>query len=121
MPNSASFPKTAHLKKPIEFKQVFLAQQRLTNHYFRLYYLVNQSHTARLGIVVSKRTARLAVRRNQIKRLIRELFRVNQSWLGGYDLVVLAQPATLNATNSDLIKCLHCLLENLPQASSKLL
>jgi len=47
---------------------------------------------SRLGLVVPRRVG-TAVRRNQIKRLLREAFRLNQSdWPAGYDVVVQVRP-----------------------------
>ena len=43
---------------------------------------------ARLGLVVGKKGNRTAVRRNRIKRLVRDLFRQQSRTLGGYDIVV---------------------------------
>ena len=43
---------------------------------------------ARLGLVVTKKGNRTAVRRNRIKRIIRDRFRHRQSELEGYDLVI---------------------------------
>ena len=43
---------------------------------------------ARLGLVVGKKGNRTAVRRNRIKRLIRDTFRRKSIDLGGYDIVV---------------------------------
>ena len=43
---------------------------------------------ARLGVVVSKRGNAKAVRRNRIKRLIRERFRLNQPQLPGVDMAI---------------------------------
>ena len=45
----------------------------------------------RLGITASKKTGN-AVKRNRTKRLIREFFRLNKSFLPhGYDIVVVAK------------------------------
>ncbi len=43
---------------------------------------------ARLGLVVTKKGNRTAVRRNRIKRIIRARFRHRQAKLAGYDLVI---------------------------------
>ena len=45
----------------------------------------------RLGLVVGKKTAKLAVDRNYMKRVLRELFRLNQHHLPSLDLVVQVQ------------------------------
>ena len=43
---------------------------------------------ARLGVTVPKKGNRRAVRRNRIKRIVREQFRHRQADLAGHDLVV---------------------------------
>lgn len=53
-----------------------------------LYALSNQRRFARLGIVVGKRTVPHAVRRNALKRLVREAFRLQQRELAGVDVLV---------------------------------
>lgn len=47
--------------------------------------------TARLGLVISKKNARLAVQRNRIKRLARDSFRLKQHSLPAVDIVLLAR------------------------------
>lgn len=44
-----------------------------------------------MGIAVSKRVSKLAVRRNRIKRIIREAFRLKYSDLSNVDCVVVAK------------------------------
>ena len=44
--------------------------------------------SARLGLLVSRRHAALAVERNRIKRCIREAFRLEREGLGALDLLV---------------------------------
>jgi len=56
----------------------------------------------RLGITVTRKVGN-AVRRNRIKRLVREWFRTAESALGAYDVVVIAKrdiPETLGAAEA---------------------
>ncbi|MGH8508042.1 MAG: ribonuclease P protein component [Gammaproteobacteria bacterium] len=49
---------------------------------------------ARLGIAVPKKQVRLAVKRNRLKRRVREFFRHYKSKLAGFDaLVIVLKPA----------------------------
>lgn len=43
---------------------------------------------SRIGLIVGKKTARLAVQRNYMKRVLRELFRLHQPLLGGVDILL---------------------------------
>jgi len=58
-----------------------------------MYFMPNTLGYPRLGIVVSKKTARRAVARNYMRRVLREWFRLNREQLGGLDLVVKVQKA----------------------------
>jgi len=48
---------------------------------------------ARLGLIISKKVAKQAVRRNRLKRIIRESFRQHGDVLAGLDVVVIGKPA----------------------------
>jgi ribonuclease P protein component len=52
---------------------------------------------ARLGLIVSRRVVPLATRRNRYKRLMREVFRLQQHELGGLDLVARIKSACADA------------------------
>ena len=59
---------------------------------------------ARLGVVVPKKNIRKAVARNQIKRVIRESFRLHKNHLENWDIVVLALKPADKATNQILFE-----------------
>ena len=56
-------------------------------------YRVNEVNIARLGLIVSKKTAKSAVQRNYMRRVLREIFRLNQYNLPAVDLVIQVQKA----------------------------
>ena len=56
-------------------------------------YRVNEVNIARLGLIVSKKTSKSAVQRNYMRRVLRELFRLNQYNLPAVDLVIQVQKA----------------------------
>ena len=72
--------------------------RRFATEYFLLYLFDRKdSGPARLGITVTRKLGN-AVRRNRIKRLVREWYRHTQPGLPGCDLVVIAKrelPAVL--------------------------
>ena len=84
----AKLPSELKLLKTDEFSSVFRLRQMRTNAWFQVYVSPNTLGHARLGLVVGKKTAKRAVRRNYIKRLVRESFRLQADSLGGLDLVV---------------------------------
>jgi len=63
---------------------------------------------ARLGILISRRHSRKAVRRNAIKRSVREAFRLEQPQLGPVDLLV--RPPYDAVPGGDMIARLRQLL-----------
>lgn len=79
------------LRETRDFKRVFGSKQKVVTSCFALYYAPNTHQVARLGVVVSKRNVRLAHKRNRIKRLCREHFRVHHAQLVGYDWVLVAR------------------------------
>lgn len=78
---------------------------------FVYYWLEHNGHLsnsgARLGISVSRKVSPQAVRRNRIKRIIRESFRHNFGHLRGLDIVLVAQPASNDMTNTELFLVLQ--------------
>ena len=58
---------------------------------FTVYAARRQTGSARLGITVSRRVSNKAVRRNRLKRRVRESFRCHKEPLVGLDLVVIAR------------------------------
>jgi ribonuclease P protein component len=68
----------------------------------------NEAGEARLGMAVGLRAAGNAVRRNRIRRLIRESFRLHRQELPAVDILVTARAAAAAATN-------HAAFESLAQ------
>ncbi len=93
VPGSYAFPKERRLRARREFLAVQHAGRRVHTTHFVL--IVGRgpdgSAPARLGVTVTKKIG-TAVRRNRVKRLVREAFRLDPSLLpAGIDLVVLAK------------------------------
>lgn len=101
------------LKKGAEFQRVRKNRTSISSQYFLLGYAANDQNTGRLGIIASKRNAKLAVDRNRIKRLIRENFRHRQSELKGLDIVLVVYFQAQQASNVELTECLDQLFTRL--------
>lgn len=95
--------------RPAEFEHVFRQPVRSSDTCFRILARTNDTDSHRLGMAVSKKVCRGAVRRNRIKRVIRESFRtemVGQPSTGQMtectlDIVVL--PTRQAASDSKLV------------------
>jgi ribonuclease P protein component len=74
-PGRASFPRTAKLLNPVEFKRVFKRNVVSSDRFFRVLGRPNEEQFCRLGMAVSKQVDKHAVGRNRIKRVVRESFR----------------------------------------------
>lgn len=74
------------------FKAVFDSPDfRLSGRYLLVLARHNQIEHPRLGLVVGKKNARLAVTRNHIKRQFREYFRQQQGILPNVDMVIITR------------------------------
>jgi ribonuclease P protein component len=66
----------------------------------------SRNKEARLGLAISRKSCRLAVQRNRLKRIVRESFRAHKEELAGLDLVVMCQAAAARASNKVLFDSL---------------
>jgi ribonuclease P protein component len=73
-----------------EFTNVFNHRKRLSSSNLFLYYCPNKIGAFRLGFVVPKRIERLAVRRNYMRRSLREIFKIifKKNKIQSFDFVV---------------------------------
>jgi ribonuclease P protein component len=85
------FPSRVRIIKTDDFSSVFNFRKRISGHYLAIHYQYNSLETPRLGLIVGKKIAKRAVDRNYMKRVLRELFRVNQHDIASLDLVVRVQ------------------------------
>jgi len=98
---SHPFTKTQRVRRRSEFQQVFKNGYRVGSRYFTLLISPNAGSTPRLGIVASKKLGD-AVHRNRAKRLIRELFRLNETPSAGLDVVVIPRRELFAAAYNEL-------------------
>ena len=79
---SASYPKKEKLKSKKLIEQLFDVGQSVSAFPLRLVYLqttFDDDIIAKTGVSVSKRNFKTAVDRNRIKRLLREVYRLNKA------------------------------------------
>lgn len=85
-----------------DFTRALRHGRRISDALFTLYVQPTDHDVARLGLTVSKRVARQAVRRNTIKRLVRESFRRCAVLKAGMDIVVKARHGAATASRRQL-------------------
>lgn len=79
----------------------------------------NLSHP-RLGFVISKKNIRQAVKRNRVRRIIRESFRLNQDNLPAVDMIILARQGLGELDNDQVHKLMKKCWSRLINKSKKL-
>ncbi|TNF57704.1 MAG: ribonuclease P protein component [Gammaproteobacteria bacterium] len=96
----STFPKSARLLHPIDFKWVFAKHKRYADSLFTILAKEKVDPTPRLGLAVGKKAVKGAANRNRLKRIIRECFRNHQKDLAGLDMVILCTPQAKEASNT---------------------
>ena len=81
--NSFKFAKKNRLAKKKEINKVFKSKEVLKNKHFVIYFLKNNFSFNRICIITSKKVGK-AFRRNRLKRLVKEYFRLNQKKYNDY-------------------------------------
>lgn len=100
-----SFSKKYRLKKSGDFKLIYQKGHSLTNRELVLYWLSREDESQKFGISVSRKVERKANRRNRLKRLLREAYRLNRPGLrkGVYLFVIVRAKA--KELNFEEISC----------------
>lgn len=101
------------LKKDTEFRRIYQAGSSVADRYLVIYRLKSPYNEPRIGLTVSKRLGK-AVKRNRIKRLLREICRLNlKQFKKGYNYVIIARVAAQNRSYAELEKSLLGVLKKL--------
>ena len=108
-------PASRRFHSSFDYNAVFRARNLLRGHGVQLRWVVNQLGYSRLGAIIPKRVGN-AVRRNSIKRQLREFFRTQIKPDVGYDFVFSFHP-TKNFSGSALREALYALMAELQEGS----
>ncbi|MBW2028359.1 MAG: ribonuclease P protein component [Deltaproteobacteria bacterium] len=88
---SFSFSKRERILRRRDFIRLYRKGSIYHTAHFKISFMENGLDVTRLGITVGRRVGN-AVRRNRIKRLVREVFRLHKAGFPkGYDLIVTAK------------------------------
>ena len=107
--SSYGFAAARRLLRAAAFKTVLNDRCGSKDKLFVVYAKENGLARGRLGITVSKKTSPKAVRRNRVKRLVRESFRYHAPDVSGLDIVAIARQPCASAANKDICQSLDTL------------
>lgn len=113
---SRDFGREKRLLTPRQFKAVFDSPSgKLPGRNVLLLVRENDLPQPRIGLVIGKKSVKLSVERNRIKRQLRETFRLNQMQLTGWDIVVIARKGLGDLDNAELARQFTKLWKRLSQ------
>jgi ribonuclease P protein component len=116
------FDKSLRLLKAAEYKQVFdQAKIKVSSAEILLLARPNGLTKPRLGLVVAKKHAKLAVTRNRIKRQARESFRLSQASLSAIDIVLLVRKGMGDLDQAALRQTLDHLWDQLGRKARRII
>ncbi len=114
------FPKTVRVRSRLDFAAVYERGVRISDGCMSLIVFPNDRPTSRLGLAVSKRCGN-AVRRNRLKRRLREVFRQSRAELPtGLDFVVQPRadtPVKLDVLRQSLVSLTRRAVKKLAERS----
>lgn len=117
---SFGFQQELRLLSAKDYSRVFDKAFKVHNRAFTLLARDNSFDHPRIGLVIAKKNIKFAYQRNWVKRILRESFRLQQSALGSYDIVILTRRDIAVLSKTDIIrlrdnlfdrfrqKCKHC-------------
>ncbi|MFZ3184613.1 MAG: ribonuclease P protein component [Pseudomonas sp.] len=100
---SRDFCREKRLLTPRQFKAVFDSPSgKVPGKNVLLLARLNDLDHPRLGLVIGKKSVKLSVERNRLKRQIRESYRHSQMALSGWDIVIVARKGLGDLDNTEL-------------------
>ncbi len=96
-----NFTDAYRLKKADDFSSVFKFKRIKKGFFLKMYFKPNFLSHSRIGFIISKKINKFANKRNYMKRLLRELFRNNQTNWSGHDIIIRVEKCF---TRDDFIK-----------------
>ena len=97
-----SFSRMYRLTNAADYQYVFANAKRFGNPNFTLLVRANSLGYPRLGLAIAKKSVKLAVNRNRIKRLIRESFRHEITDLPSIDIIAMCRTSAVELPSSEI-------------------
>lgn len=110
---SFSFPKENKLLKRDAFLRLANSGKKLQNNHFIAAICPGSNGRTRLGITVTKRVGS-AIKRNRIKRIIREYFRLNRYGIAGiWDINIIAKKTVTGPSPDRILTSLEDIFDRI--------
>jgi ribonuclease P protein component len=107
-------PRRYKLKKDNDFKKVFKEGKYCQGEFVRIKYFKNELDFNRLAVIIGSKSFKKATERNQIKRRIEEIIRLNwQAIKPGFDIILIIQPMAKGKTYQEIEAELSALLKKI--------
>lgn len=108
------YPALNRLRKSREIEQIFKRGRTFSTPAFVFRFLPNRQGPTRLAVVVGTKVHKRAVKRNLIKRRIREALKTELPNLkSGFDIIVAARPAALGQDLSEIKSAIKSALQRM--------
>ena len=96
------FGANLRLRSKLQFDAVYAGGRRIDDRFFAIRVKANGLAHPRVGLAVAVKTAGNAVKRNRLRRLVKESFRLAQHELPSVDVVVAAKIPSAEAPATSL-------------------
>ncbi|MFI4853286.1 MAG: ribonuclease P protein component [Candidatus Makana argininalis] len=105
--NKFNFNKKFRLIKFNHFSFVFKNPSIYNTTYIKVLSKYNKLNYPRIGFLISKKQIKMSYKRNRIKRLIRENFRINKNYLPYIDIILIIKKKISIFKNNDINKLMN--------------
>jgi len=113
--NDLSFPQKIHKIRHLkDFRRIIKEGKNFQTPFGNIKLLKNELNILRIAISISKKFNKKSTKRNKLKRIISEKFRLNKHYLKGFDIWI---KITTNYQVEEILKFIDKFIENLKNNS----